>query len=359
MNRRTYAWLLGFALLGLVASASSTYIHYRINQDPSYTSICSVNQILNCESAYTSRYGTIRGVSVALVGLIWFSLVVLLLSVVRLKPDATAEAAGTAQDDVGGNVAAYMYTMSTLGLGVVIYFAYASFFILKTVCVFCLATYVAMIGLFICRAAPSEASLGSMPTRLRRDLGRLVQKPTRAGVDTWYSSSHPVAALAWFPVMQTDRHRRKRSRPLPDQVSSNQQVEFDRWFSSEPRTDTADIVRWCESPHRQVQRLSVSVVCRGLFPTQDCPGEVPEAAPRCGQVRQRRLSAGPRMQPRRLDRDSSRGVCGRRGRAARSRPWQGRGHGGVALLAPAGPDARRRTAGGCRSRRYHRFRPRI
>ncbi|RPH58493.1 MAG: hypothetical protein EHM89_12290, partial [Acidobacteria bacterium] len=184
---------------------------------------------------YTSRYGTIRGASVALVGLIWFSLVVLLLSVVRLKPGPTAEAAGTAQDDVGGNVAAYLYAMSTLGLGVVIYFAYASFFILKTVCVFCLATYVAMIGLFILSGAASEASLGSMPTRLRRDLGRLVRSP-RALVSTLAFVIASVAALAWFPVDADAPATSQALTSVPESVSSNQQVEFDRWFSSEPRT---------------------------------------------------------------------------------------------------------------------------
>ena len=249
MTRRTYAWLLGFALLGLVASASSTYIHYRLNQDPSYTSICSVNQIFNCESAYTSRYGTIRGVSVALVGLIWFSLVVLLLAAptVRLKPDATGKNGPRPEatqknglkpgdsDTLADNVAAYIYMMSTLGLGVVIYFAYASFFILQTVCVFCLATYVATIGLFIVSGGASAATMSSLPIRLRRDLGRLVRSPA-ALVATLAFIVASGTAFAWFSRDASTPSSSQTITPVAGQVSSDQQVEFDRWFSSEPRT---------------------------------------------------------------------------------------------------------------------------
>ncbi|MGH9147402.1 MAG: vitamin K epoxide reductase family protein [Vicinamibacterales bacterium] len=234
MTRRTYAWLLGFALLGLVASASSTYIHYRLNQDPSYTSICSVNQIFNCESAYTSRYGTIRGVSVALVGLIWFSLVALLLGAVRLKPEGEAAGPGDG-NNIADNVAAYIYMMSTLGLGVVIYFAYASFFILQTVCVFCLATYVATIGLFIVSGGASAATMGSLPARLGRDLGRLVRSPA-ALVAALAFIVGSGAALAWFSRDASTSSSAQTPTPVAGQVSSNQQVEFDRWFSSEPRT---------------------------------------------------------------------------------------------------------------------------
>jgi uncharacterized membrane protein/predicted DsbA family dithiol-disulfide isomerase len=231
MTRRTYAWLLGFALLGLVASASSTYIHYRINHDPSYTSICSVNQVLNCESAYTSRYGTIRGVSVALVGLIWFSLTVLLL--LGAGPRAEAVSADGAGD--GSNVAAYIYGMSTLGLGVVIYFAYASFVVLKTVCVFCLATYIAVVGLFIVSGGVSAAALGSMPARLWGDLGRLIRSPLALVASLAFVIASG-AALAWFPAEAVTPTPAQASTAVSETVSSNQQVEFDRWFDSEPRT---------------------------------------------------------------------------------------------------------------------------
>jgi protein-disulfide isomerase len=258
MTRRTYAWLLGFALLGLVASASSTYIHYRINHDPSYTSICSVNQVLNCESAYTSRYGTIRGVSVALVGLMWFSLVAGLLAAVavrikpdatdvavRLKPDATDKDVGPKQhgaaagpdngSSLADNVAAYIYLMSTLGLGVIIYFAYASFFILQTVCVFCLATYIAVVGLFIVSGGVSAAALGSMPARLWGDLGRLIRSPLALVASVAFVIASG-AALAWFPAEAVTPTPAQASTAVSETVSSNQQVEFDRWFDSEPRT---------------------------------------------------------------------------------------------------------------------------
>jgi protein-disulfide isomerase len=125
--------------------------------------------------------------------------------------------------------------MSTLGLGVVIYFAYASFFVLNTVCVFCLATYVATIGLFIVSGGASDATLGSMPRRLRRDLGRLVRSPAALAVALTFVIASG-AALAWFPREAGTPVTASASTAVSEPVSSNQQVEFDRWFSSEPRT---------------------------------------------------------------------------------------------------------------------------
>jgi uncharacterized membrane protein/protein-disulfide isomerase len=231
MNRRTYAWLLGFALLGLLASASSTYVHYRIIQDPTYTSICSVSQVLNCESAYSSRYGTIRGVPVALTGLIWFSLVVLLLVAGRDRGPGPVKD----REGIADNIAAYLYAMSTLGLGVVIYFAYASFFVLNTICVFCLATYVATIGLFVVSGRASDAALGSLPRRLSTDLGRVVRRPAALAVALVFLVASG-AALAWFPRDAGTAAAAGTSTAVSEPISSNQQVEFDRWFDSEPRT---------------------------------------------------------------------------------------------------------------------------
>jgi uncharacterized membrane protein len=43
--------LLAFAALGLGASSMSTYVHYRLLTDPSYTSVCDVNPALSCSQA--------------------------------------------------------------------------------------------------------------------------------------------------------------------------------------------------------------------------------------------------------------------------------------------------------------------
>ncbi len=61
-------WFTAFALLGLAASAASTWVHYQILNDPTYASFCDVNSTLNCTEAYTSRFGAFGGVPVALLG---------------------------------------------------------------------------------------------------------------------------------------------------------------------------------------------------------------------------------------------------------------------------------------------------
>ena len=58
-------WFLGFAALGLAASSASTWVHYRLLTDPTYTSVCDVNSTFSCSQAYTSQYGSLAGVPVA------------------------------------------------------------------------------------------------------------------------------------------------------------------------------------------------------------------------------------------------------------------------------------------------------
>jgi len=233
MTRRTHAWLLGFALLGLLASLSSTYVHYRIIRDPTYTSICSINRVLDCETAYASRYGTIRGVPVALAGLIWFALSTALL--LTIGPASAKPHTGD-QDGLAQNVAAYVYVLSTVGLGVVVYFAYASVFVLKTVCLFCFITYVAMIGLFVMSGRASDATFGSIPGRMSRDLRRLAGSPA-ALVMALLLVGGAASALALFPRDIGVRQADPAPAAAPEPVSPTQQAEFDRWFGSEPRAE--------------------------------------------------------------------------------------------------------------------------
>src|SRR5256885_15042362 len=66
--------LLGFGLLGLVASGASTYVHYNLLRNPGYTSFCDINATVSCGQAYLSRYGSIAGVPVAIGGVAVFLL---------------------------------------------------------------------------------------------------------------------------------------------------------------------------------------------------------------------------------------------------------------------------------------------
>lgn len=158
--------MIVFALGGLLASAASAWVHYQLLTQPGYVSVCDINATFSCTQAYLSPYGTLWGVPVAILGALWFALVLgLLLAAPRGTP-AFRE-----------NVAAYVFALSTAGLAVVLYLAYASFFILDALCLLCIASYIAVIGLFLVSGSASTVPMSRLPSRLGRDLSALAASP--------------------------------------------------------------------------------------------------------------------------------------------------------------------------------------
>jgi uncharacterized membrane protein/protein-disulfide isomerase len=157
---------LVFALLGLGVSATAAYVHYRVLADPTYLSFCDVSATFSCTQVYSSRYGTLFGVSVALFGAIWFAFATL-LSVAGL----------TGRPAVKESVPAYLFAGSTLALAVILYLGYASFILLKLVCILCLITYAAVIGLFVVSGAATAIPMMTLPRRAAGDLKVLFSTP--------------------------------------------------------------------------------------------------------------------------------------------------------------------------------------
>jgi protein-disulfide isomerase/uncharacterized membrane protein len=154
--------MTAFALLGLGASSYSTWVHYRILNDPTYVeSVCDVSATVSCTAAYSSRFGSVGGVPVAVFGLLFFVFVLGLIA-------WSAKSAVTRE-----NLAGYVFVSSTLGLAAVLYLAYASYFILGVVCLMCLTTYVAVIGLFITSGASTRYPMTKLPSRAVKDPGAL------------------------------------------------------------------------------------------------------------------------------------------------------------------------------------------
>ena len=60
-----------FALVGLAASLASLYVHLQLLANPSYTSFCDVNATVSCTQAYLSKYGSVFGIPVAVLGVVW------------------------------------------------------------------------------------------------------------------------------------------------------------------------------------------------------------------------------------------------------------------------------------------------
>ena len=182
---QTWAW--ASAVLGLGASSTSAWVHHRLLTDPSYASFCDVNQTLSCTSAYASAYGSVAGIPVAVVGVVFFTFVLLVLALTRGSPASRAHGS------------AYVLVMSSAALLPIAYLGYASFVVLQTVCLLCVATYVAVVGLFVSAVTATRISMSALPDRLAADVRRLFRTP--AAVMSLVAFLAAAATLVWsFPA---------------------------------------------------------------------------------------------------------------------------------------------------------------
>src|SRR3954467_6189342 len=102
--------ILILAAIALAASIAALYVHYRILQDPGYSSFCDVSETVSCEAVLESRYAWMFGMPVATGGALRAGSVLLLAW--RGMASANAEQ--------NADVAGYIFILSTLGLAVVL-----------------------------------------------------------------------------------------------------------------------------------------------------------------------------------------------------------------------------------------------
>lgn len=236
MSSRARLGLLAFALLGLAASASAAYVHYQLLRRPGYTSFCDFGSTMSCSQVYMSRFGSVGGVPVAVAGALWFVLVLLLAGAARRGPTRFRE-----------NVPGYVFALATLALAVILYLGYASFFILKTACILCLLTYVAVIGVFLVSGAATSVPMKNLPGRLMIDLRALVTSPVALVVALLFVAG-AASAVAFFPREATFAFP-----PAPAATGTSQTPqapasqaplqaadpgsEFERWAALQPRVN--------------------------------------------------------------------------------------------------------------------------
>src|SRR5580765_5734399 len=226
MSRRAAFVALACALTGLAASAAAAYTHYRLLADPSYHSFCDVNATVSCTQVYLSRFSTVRGIPVALFGAMFF-VAAALLSVSGL----------TARETVRENVPGYLFVLSTLSLAVILYLGYASFVLLKAVCLLCLTTYAAVIGLFLVSGAATSFPMTTLPRRASRDVRVFATSPLALTVAVLFFAG-AAWTLAFFPreassvAAAGDPATPATAAPMPTQ---DQRSEFERWYVSQPR----------------------------------------------------------------------------------------------------------------------------
>lgn len=184
MNAR---WMTIASLVGLGFSAASSWVHYRILRDPLYSSVCDVNATFSCTEAYTSRFGSVGGVPVAILGVVFFAFLLLVIALCQRSPAARQ------------NLPGYLFALSTVALAGVLYLAYASFFILKAVCLLCVGTYAAVIALFLLSGAAARFPMTSLPRRASQDMRRLIRTPAALAATTVFVVAAAIT-LAAFPT---------------------------------------------------------------------------------------------------------------------------------------------------------------
>jgi protein-disulfide isomerase len=124
-----------------------------------------------------------------------------------------------------------------LALAVVLYLGYASFFLLKTVCVLCLTTYAAVIGLFLVSGAATSFPMTTLPRRASRDARIFVSSPLALTLAVLFFAG-AASTLAFFPreaapaAAAAGDAAAASAAPQPTQ---NQRSEFERWYASQPR----------------------------------------------------------------------------------------------------------------------------
>ncbi len=221
MSKTAARLVLLCAVAGLLASGAAAYVHYRMLTDPAYVSFCDVSATVSCTEAYTSRFGTFHGIPVALFGAIWFAFATLLaLTAVMARPAAAESVPG------------YLFAGSTLALAVVLYLGYASFVILKVVCLLCLTTYAAVIGLFLITGAATSVPMMSLPRRAVADLKVFVSSPLAIVLALLWAGG-AVSTLAFFP---RDQGATAAEVIEPSAGGApGQQTEVERFMATQPR----------------------------------------------------------------------------------------------------------------------------
>ena len=232
MTAKTRRLLLAFAVLGLGASSWSSYVHYSLLTVPGYTSFCDVSGAISCTQAYLSQYGSLWGVPVALGGVVYFAIVLLIVGV-----------AGQSSAKGRENVPAYVFALSTIALAFVLYLGWASLFKLNTVCLLCATTYVAVIALFVISAGATTFPMTSLPRRASTDVARLVRSPlglasvaglalgTLALLNGFPREAHAQAAASAAAASSVSTAPAAPAPALTDQ----QKMDFLKWYEIQPR----------------------------------------------------------------------------------------------------------------------------
>ncbi|HEY2149325.1 MAG TPA: vitamin K epoxide reductase family protein [Vicinamibacterales bacterium] len=221
MTKRSALFALVCALVGLSAASAAAYTHYHLLYDPTYRSFCDVSERISCTQVYLSRYSTFHGMPVAIFGIIWFAAAALLSITALFARDAVRE-----------SVPGYLFALSTLALSVDLLLGYESLVILKAVCLLCLTSYAAVVGLFLVSGAATTFPMTTLPRRAAHDLRVFFGSPVAIAIAVLFFAGAGTT-LAFFPREGVAaKPGEAAAAVVPNQ---DERSEFERWYVSQPR----------------------------------------------------------------------------------------------------------------------------
>lgn len=130
MTRGVSLILAGIILLSVLGFANASFLTYRY-----YFAGPPPCTISGCEIVTTSEYAEIRGVSVALLGTLYYFTTAVLLSWLYIQPRRFALLAA--------------FLLSIAGILASIWFTYVQVAILKAICIYCLSSAVETLIIFL------------------------------------------------------------------------------------------------------------------------------------------------------------------------------------------------------------------
>ena len=227
MSRLDRNFLFVLTLLGFLASLISTYVHYRLLTETEYLSFCDVSSTVSCTTVYLSRFGSFGGVPVALIGTIWFGMIMLLLIAERLGPSTYRT-----------SVPLYLFTLSGAASAVILYLAFASWFILGAICLLCIMVYLATIGIFVVSRRTISFQMGSLPGRAVRDFKEIGRSPTASLISITFIAISALSVGFFSKESLADKYNSEAVSELTTpSLTDGQRLEFSDWYASQQRIE--------------------------------------------------------------------------------------------------------------------------
>ncbi len=180
--------LVALCLIGLGVAIELTRIHYFTHTDPTYRSICAVNDAINCESVAQSPFSVFVGVPISVLGIFGYILMGLLaawgLTKGRLHPTWPLGALF------------WIIVFSSASSAIL---AYISFTRIDSLCLFCLTLYITNLILLVTGIVTLVRLKTNPFSLLVEDLKSVIAKPLGPICLTVLAGGTIAGLIAFFP----------------------------------------------------------------------------------------------------------------------------------------------------------------